>query len=60
MQLKGCGSSMKVAMMLPEKQTACIDYPNKSAPVSKCSDTYGDLLPLVGLQHPDSTALPVT
>lgn len=28
--------------------------------MSKCSDTYGDLLPLVGLQHPDSTALPVT
>lgn len=28
--------------------------------MSKCSDTYGDLLPLVGLQHPDSTALPVS
>lgn len=28
--------------------------------MSKCSDTYGDLLPLVGLQHPEPTALPVT
>lgn len=28
--------------------------------MSKCSDTYGDLLPLVGLQNPDPTALPVT
>lgn len=41
-------------------QTACKDFPNKSIPVSKCSDTYGDLLPLVGLQNPDPTALPVT
>lgn len=28
--------------------------------MSKCWDTYGDLLPLVGLQNSDPTALPVT
>lgn len=46
--------------MFLRSKTAHHDVARKkieSAPVSKCSDTYGDLLPQVGLQHPDPAAL---